>query len=76
MEILNGRYGVYISYQKQNYKIPKTVTNPAELTLEECKAIVADDANASKRSRRTATGATKKSATTTKKSTAAAKKKK
>ena len=76
MEILNGRYGVYISYKKQNYKIPKTVTDPAALTLEECKAIVEDDANASKRSRRTATTATKKSTATTKKSTAVAKKKK
>lgn len=40
MQILNGRYGVYISYNKANYKIPKTITDPAELTLEQCREIV------------------------------------
>ena len=28
MEILKGRFGPYISYQKANYRIPKTVTVP------------------------------------------------
>ncbi|MEG2067327.1 MAG: type I DNA topoisomerase [Tannerellaceae bacterium] len=41
LELLNGRYGPYISYQKGNYKIPKNV-EPAELTLAECKAIIAE----------------------------------
>ena len=40
MQILNGRYGVYIAYKKSNYKIPKTVADPSALTLEECLAIV------------------------------------
>lgn len=40
MQILNGRYGVYIAYKKSNYKIPKTVSDPSALTLEECLAIV------------------------------------
>ena len=40
MQILNGRYGVYIAHGKKNYKIPKTVENPAELTLEQCREIV------------------------------------
>lgn len=40
LQILNGRYGVYIAYQKKNYKIPKSVTNPAELTLEQCHEII------------------------------------
>jgi DNA topoisomerase-1 len=39
MKILNGRYGAYISYKKQNYKIPKT-TDPRELTLYDCLSIV------------------------------------
>ncbi len=39
MEILNGRYGPYISYKGSNYKIPKTKV-PADLTLEECNAII------------------------------------
>ena len=42
LQILNGRYGVYISYNKGNYKIPKTVDDPAALTLEECRRIIAD----------------------------------
>ncbi|MDR0429135.1 MAG: type I DNA topoisomerase [Tannerellaceae bacterium] len=40
MEILNGRFGPYISYKKKNYKIPKTVKEPKELTLEEAMKIV------------------------------------
>ena len=42
MEILKGRFGPYISYQKANYRIPKTVTDPATLTLEDCKKIIAE----------------------------------
>ena len=54
MEVLNGRYGVYISYKKQNYKNPKG-TDTSSLTYEDCRAIVADEANASKKkARRTA----------------------
>ncbi len=41
MQILNGRYGVYIKYKNNNYKIPKTVANPTALTLQECRDIVA-----------------------------------
>ena len=40
LQILNGRYGVYIAYKKQNFKIPKTVTDPASLTFEQCKEII------------------------------------
>ncbi|MCM1348311.1 MAG: type I DNA topoisomerase [Firmicutes bacterium] len=42
LQILNGRYGVYISYKKSNYKIPKTVSDPASLTLQQCMDIVRD----------------------------------
>ena len=48
MQVLNGRFGVYICYKKANYKIPKG-TDAASLTLEQCKAIVADEANAPKK---------------------------
>ena len=48
MEVLNGRYGVYICYKKQNYKIPRG-TDTAALTLEKCREIVADEANAPKK---------------------------
>ncbi|MDF9831296.1 type I DNA topoisomerase [Parabacteroides sp. PF5-6] len=42
LEILNGRYGPYISYKKKNYKIPKKGPKPEELTLEETMAIIAE----------------------------------
>lgn len=39
LQVLNGRFGPYISYKKQNYKIPRK-TDPASLTLDDCRAIV------------------------------------
>ena len=51
LEILNGPYGVYISYKKKNYKIPKD-KDAAALTLDECKTIIEDAANAPKKPRR------------------------
>lgn len=39
IRVLNGRWGPYISYEKTNYKIPKT-TDPASLTLEDCLKII------------------------------------
>ncbi len=49
LRILNGRYGIYIAYKKSNYKIPKSVTDPASLSYEECKNIIeqADKSTAS-----------------------------
>jgi len=41
--ILNGRWGPYISYKKENYKIPKK-QEPASLTLNDCLKIVAESA--------------------------------
>lgn len=38
--VLNGRYGPYIAYKKKNYKIPKTVATPAELTYNQALEIV------------------------------------
>jgi DNA topoisomerase-1 len=49
LQILNGRYGVYIAYKKSNYKIPKTVKEPAELTFEECKEIIESQDSTSKK---------------------------
>lgn len=37
--ILNGRFGPYISYEKKNFKIPKTL-KAEELTQEECQTII------------------------------------
>lgn len=53
LSILNGRYGVYIAYKKQNYKIPKTVEDPAALTLDEVKAIIEAQDSAPKKPKRT-----------------------
>ena len=57
LEILNGRFGPYIKYKGQNYKIPKDrVEQAAALSLEECKAIIEADTKVAKKrttSRRT-----------------------
>jgi len=39
LKVLNGRYGPYIAFGKNNFKIPKSKT-PSELTLEECRNII------------------------------------
>ena len=39
LQILNGRYGPYIAYQKKNYKIPENV-EPADLSLEACFKVI------------------------------------
>ena len=61
IQILNGRYGVYIACDKTNYKIPKTMTDPASLSLDEVKAIMADQENAPKKTARRASSTRKKS---------------
>jgi DNA topoisomerase-1 len=40
VQVLNGRYGPYIAIGKSNYRIPKS-TDPASLTLEQCREIAA-----------------------------------
>lgn len=50
-QILNGPYGVYIASAGSNYKIPKTVADPAALSLDEVRAIIA--AQAARPARRT-----------------------
>ncbi|MDE6451834.1 MAG: DNA topoisomerase I, partial [Odoribacter sp.] len=39
VQILNGRFGPYIAYEKANYKIPKTL-KAEELTLEKCMELI------------------------------------
>lgn len=63
LQILNGRYGIYLSYKKNNYKLPKTVEDPAALTREECLAIIESQESKPRRTstrRATATRRTKK----------------
>ena len=40
LRVLKGRYGPYISFEKKNYRIPKTI-DPELITIEECKTIIA-----------------------------------
>lgn len=61
--ILNGRYGPYICFEKENYKIPKAKQAEA-LTLEECMEIIAGE-SAKKTTRKK--GTTKKTTANTKK---------
>lgn len=56
VQILNGRFGPYISYNKANYKIPKTL-KAEELTLEKCMELIEKE------------GSTKKKTTAKKKTT-------
>ncbi len=69
LQILQGRWGPFIKYQKGNYKIPKD-KNAEELTLEECKALVAaqEKKSPAKKTKTAAkkSTATKKAATTKK----------
>ena len=39
LQILNGQYGPYISYQKKNYKIPENV-EPKDMNLEACFKVI------------------------------------
>jgi DNA topoisomerase-1 len=61
VQILNGRFGPYIAYQKSNYKIPKTVENAAYLTLEQCREIIASQPT--KATKKATKGTTKKAST-------------
>ncbi len=48
LKVLNGRYGPYIAFKKKNFKIPKG-TEPAKLSLADCRAIIANPDNAPKK---------------------------
>nr|WP_321406111.1 type I DNA topoisomerase [uncultured Carboxylicivirga sp.] len=70
LQVLNGRWGPYIKYQKKNYKIPKDKV-AEELSFEDCKKLIEEqDKGGSKN------GSAKKSTkkTTAKKTTATKKK--
>ena len=44
IEVLNGRYGPYIAFKGNNYRIPKTA-EPTSLTLEDCRRIIDETAD-------------------------------
>lgn len=67
IQVLNGRFGPYFTCDKINYKIPKG-TDPASLTFEKCKELMAaqPDAGIKKKGFAKKTPAAKKASTTKK----------
>ena len=59
-QILNGRFGVYIASDGANYKLPKTVADPAALTIDEVREIIASQASRPKTRTRRAAASKKK----------------
>lgn len=49
IKILDGRYGPYITKGGKNYKLPKSVGDPASLTLDQIKEIMAKEQPTGKR---------------------------
>lgn len=45
-QVLNGRFGPYFTFEKNNYKIPKS-TDPKTLTAEKCQELVAQQGTSS-----------------------------
>ena len=60
MEVRTGRYGPYIAFEGKNYKIPKAKADEAaNLTLDECRAIIEAEKNKSAKPARRRTAAKK-----------------
>lgn len=51
LKLLNGRWGAYISYKKNNFKLPKG-TNAEDLTLTDCMKIINDAGTPKKTTRK------------------------
>ena len=62
LEVINGKYGPYLTYDGKNYKLPKELhEKAAELTYEQCMELVnAAPAKPKKTARKTATSKAKK----------------
>jgi len=80
LQILNGRWGPYISYKKENFRLAKDIEDPKALSFEDCMKIIKEGPKkkttkkaASKKTTAKKT-VTKKKTTTTKKKTTTAKK--
>ncbi len=69
LQVLNGRWGPYISYQKKNYRIPKDV-EAASLSLEDCMKLIEDAGKTGKKKTAAKAKTTKKKSTAAKKTTA------
>jgi len=75
MQILNGRWGPYIAYKKENFRLAKDIEDPKALSYEDCLKIIKDGPKKKTAKKSTAKKTTKKAATkkTTTKKTAAKK---
>ena len=60
MQILNGRFGPYISYKKKNYRLPRNIEHPERISYEEALKIIADADAAPAKPRRAASNKRKK----------------
>lgn len=40
IQVLNGRYGAYIAYNGKNYKIPKTIGEPADISYQQAMELI------------------------------------
>ncbi|WP_320020350.1 type I DNA topoisomerase [Labilibaculum manganireducens] len=72
LQILNGRWGPYISYQKENYRLAKDLEDPKTLSYEDCLKII----KSAPKKKTTKKAPPKKKAAATKKTVAAKKAKK
>ena len=68
LQVLNGRFGPYIKYNDQNYRIPKDV-DAQTLTEDYCRELVANNKPTASRSRRQSKTTTKSTTKTTTKTT-------
>ncbi len=78
IEVRQGRFGPYVTFEKANYKIPKSLAErAAELSLEECRKIIAEEqarpAKTARRGRAAAKTAAPKKATSAASKAASAK---
>jgi DNA topoisomerase-1 len=73
IQVLNGRYGPYITDKEKNARVPKD-REPGSLTLEECKELLAAAPARGRRGKKKAKKTTKKKKRETAKKTAAKKK--
>lgn len=72
LQVLNGRYGPYIAFNKTNYKIPKS-QKPEELSLDDCRKIIAETDAVKEPKKGKASAKTATAKPTAKKTTAAKK---
>lgn len=81
LQILNGRWGPYISYQKENYRLAKDIEDPKALSYKDCLKIIKETPKKKGKTTKKAVAkkpvakkATAKKKTAAKKKTSAAKK--